>query len=154
MMHAVRILDYEPAHQPQFRALNEEWITRFFVMEAPDYQMLDEPEQYIVKPGGAILMAEYQGQLVGTCALLHEGHGVFELAKMAVSPAAQGLGIGCALGQAAIAKARQLGAHQLELLSNSRLGPALALYNKLGFRHVPIPSSPYQRTDVKMVPDL
>ncbi|WP_375436740.1 GNAT family N-acetyltransferase [uncultured Hymenobacter sp.] len=153
-MPDLRILDYEPVHQPVFRALNEEWITQFFAMEAPDYQMLDKPQHYILEPGGAILMAEHQGQLVGTCALLHEGHGVFELAKMAVSPAAQGLGIGYALGQAAVAKARQLGAHQLELLSNSRLTPALALYRKLGFRHVPAPAGPYQRTDVKMVLDL
>lgn len=153
-MHTIRILDYEPAHQPVFRALNEEWITQFFVMEAPDYQMLDEPQQYILEPGGAILMAEHGGQLVGTCALLNEGHGVFELAKMAVSPTAQGLGIGYALGQAAVAKARELGAHQIELLSNSRLIPALALYQKLGFRNVPVPTSSYQRTDVKMVLDL
>ncbi|MDF7812468.1 GNAT family N-acetyltransferase [Hymenobacter sp. YC55] len=153
-MHTIRILDYEPAHQPVFRALNEEWITQFFVMETPDYQMLDEPQRYILEPGGAILMAEHAGQLVGTCALINEGHGVFELAKMAVSPAAQGLGVGYALGQAAIQKARQLGAHELELLSNSRLTPALALYRKLGFRDVPIPTSPYQRTDVKMALDL
>jgi len=153
-MSITRILDYTPAHQPAFRALNEEWITQFFVMETPDYQMLDEPDRYILEPGGVILMAEHQGQLVGTCALLSEGHGVFELAKMAVSPAAQGLGIGFALGQAAISKARQLGACQIELLSNSRLQPALALYGKLGFRHVPVPVSPYQRTDVKMVLDL
>ncbi|UOQ66276.1 GNAT family N-acetyltransferase [Hymenobacter volaticus] len=153
-MYTVRILDYKPAHQPVFRALNEEWITQYFVMEAPDYQMLDEPQRYILAPGGAILMAEHEGQLVGTCALLNEGHGIFELAKMAVSPAAQGLGIGYALGQAAIQKARQLGAHHLELLSNSRLMSALALYRKLGFRNVPVPTSPYQRTDVKMALDL
>lgn len=154
MMHTIRILDFEPAHQPIFRALNEEWITQFFAMEAPDYQMLDEPQRYILEPGGTILMAEHHGNLVGTCALLNEGHGVFKLAKMAVSPAAQGLGIGYALGQAALMKARELGARQLELLSNSRLVPALALYRKLGFRHVPVPASPYQRTDVKMVLDL
>ena len=153
-MHSIRILDYEPAYQPVFRALNEEWITKFFVMETPDYQMLDEPQQYILAPGGAILMAEHEGQLVGTCALLNEGHGVFELAKMAVSPTAQGLGIGYALGQAAIQKARRLGARQLELLSNSRLTPALALYRKLGFRNVPVPIGLYQRTDVKMALDL
>ena len=99
-------------------------------------------------------MAEYDGQLVGTCALIPEGHGVFELAKMAVAPSAQGLGIGWALGQAALAKARQLGARRVELLSNSRLLPALALYRKLGFQDLPVPSSPYQRTDVKMGLDL
>jgi GNAT superfamily N-acetyltransferase len=153
-MHATRILDYEPGHQPAFYALNHEWITRYFTMEEPDYQMLNEPQRYILDPGGAILMAEHQGEMVGTCALLREHAGVFELAKMAVAPTAQGLGIGWALGQAAVTKARQLGAQRLELLSNSRLLPALALYRKLGFRDVPVPSGPYQRTDVKMALDL
>ncbi|MFC7666815.1 GNAT family N-acetyltransferase [Hymenobacter humi] len=92
--------------------------------------------------------------MVGTCALIKEHEGVYELAKMAVSPRAQGLGIGWALGQAILGKARQLGARRVELLSNSRLTPALALYEKLGFQHVPVPPTPYERTDVKMVLDL
>ncbi|WP_239691995.1 GNAT family N-acetyltransferase [Hymenobacter coccineus] len=73
---------------------------------------------------------------------------------MAVAPAAQGLGIGWALGQAMLQKARQLGAHRVELVSNSTLGPALALYEKLGFQHAPLLPSPYQRGDVRMVLDL
>ncbi|WP_310398013.1 GNAT family N-acetyltransferase [Hymenobacter sp.] len=148
------ILDYEPAHQPAFRALNREWISQYFTLEPPDHQMLDDPEGYILAPGGHILMARHGIELVGTCALVKEPDNVYELVKMAVSPRAQGLGIGWALGQAALAKARQLGARRVELLSNSRLIPALALYEKLGFRHVPVPPSPYQRTDVKMVLDL
>ena len=43
MSATVRILDYQPQHQPTFRALNEEWITRYFRMEQPDYDMLDQP---------------------------------------------------------------------------------------------------------------
>jgi putative acetyltransferase len=79
---------------------------------------------------------------------------VYELAKMAVSPTAQGLGIGWALAQGILCKARQLGAHRVELVSNSTLAPALALYNKLGFRAAPLVPSPYQRGDVRMVLDL
>ena len=55
---------------------------------------------------------------------------------------------------AVLDKARELGASWMELLSNSRLTPALKLYEKLGFRHVPVPPTLYQRTDVKMVLDL
>ncbi|OGX89534.1 MarR family transcriptional regulator [Hymenobacter lapidarius] len=148
------ILDYEPAHQPAFRALNHEWIAHYFTIEPIDNEMLDDPEGYILAPGGHIFMASHGGAIVGTCALIKEHEGVYELAKMAVSPRAQGLGIGWALGQAVVAKARQLGARRVELLSNARLTPALALYAKLGFRHVPVPPTPYQRTDVKMVLDL
>ena len=148
------ILDYEPAHRPAFRALNREWIAHYFTIEPIDNEMLDDPAGYILTPGGHIFMASYGGELVGTCALIKEHDGVYELAKMAVSPRVQGLGIGKALGQAALRKARELGAHRVELLSNSRLTPALSLYEKLGFRHVPVPPTPYQRTDVKMVLDL
>ncbi|WP_151086324.1 GNAT family N-acetyltransferase [Hymenobacter baengnokdamensis] len=154
MSATLAILNYEPAHQPAFRALNQEWISRYFALEAPDKAMLDDPEGYILAPGGHILMADYAGQLVGTCALIKAHEGVYELAKMAVSPRVQGLGIGRALGEAALQKARQLGTHRVELLSNSQLTPALTLYEKLGFRAVPVPPSPYQRANVKMIIDL
>ena len=154
MPTSLSILDYQPAHQPAFRALNHEWISYYFTLEPIDNEMLDDPQGYILNPGGHIFMASYDGDLVGTCALINEHGGVYELAKMAVSPRAQGLGIGWALGTAVLDKARELGASRVELLSNSRLTPALRLYEKLGFRHVPVPPTPYQRTDVKMVLDL
>ena len=154
MPTSLAILDYQPAHQPAFRALNHEWISHYFTLEPIDNEMLDDPQGYILNPGGYIFMASYDGELVGTCALINEHGGVYELAKMAVSPRAQGLGIGWALGMAVLDKARVLGASRVELLSNSRLTPALKLYQKLGFQHVPVPPTPYQRTDVKMVLDL
>lgn len=147
----VEILPYQPEHQAAFRDLNVAWITRYFVLEDLDRRMLDDPQGYILDPGGYIFMARHQGRLVGTCALIKEPGGVYELAKMAVTPEAQGLGIGWLLGRAAIDKAREIGAHELELLSNRRLAPALALYRKLGFVEAPLPPSEYQRADIRMV---
>ena len=154
MPTGVAIVDFEPAHQPHFRALNHEWILRYFALEEPDHQLLDDPQACILALGGHILMAVYQDQIVGTCALLKEHDGVYELAKMAVAPAAQGRGIGWALGQGILGKARQLGAHRVELLSSSRLAPALALYAKLGFVPAPLGPTPYERGDVRMVLEL
>ncbi|WP_201985919.1 GNAT family N-acetyltransferase [Hymenobacter rubidus] len=150
----ISIIDFESAHQPAFRALNHEWISQYFTLEEPDHQMLDDPQTFILNSGGHILMAVYQNEIVGTCALIKEHDGVYELAKMAVAPAAQGLGIGWALGQSILCKARQLGARRVELVSNSKLAPALSLYDKLGFRAAPLRPSPYQRGDVRMVLDL
>ncbi|RTQ48464.1 N-acetyltransferase [Hymenobacter gummosus] len=147
----VDILPYQPEHQAAFRDLNVEWISRYFVVEELDRRMLDDPEGYILALGGYIFMARHQGRIVGTCALIKEPGGVYELAKMAVTPSAQGLGIGWRLGEAAIAKAREIGAHELELLSNRRLAPALSLYRKLGFVEAPLPASEYQRADIRMV---
>lgn len=147
---SVEIADYIPAWQAAFRQLNEEWITRYFHMEEDDYKALDHPQEYILDKGGHIFMALYRGEAVGTCSLIKMADGGYELAKMAVSPRTQGLGIGYLLGQACIEKARALGARRVYLESNTSLKPAINLYHKLGFRKVAGPPSPYERCDIQM----
>lgn len=147
----VQLRDFVPADQPVFRQLNEEWIAHYFTLEPADLKALDHPEEYILAPGGCILLAEYENQVVGTCALIKMDEHTYELAKMAVTPAVQGQKIGLLLGQAAIQRARDLGAQRVYLESNSRLTTALNLYRKLGFQPLPhtVPS-PYARADVQM----
>ena len=147
---AVQIEDYTPSMQPAFRSLNEEWITKYFRMEESDYKALDHPREYILNKGGHIFMALYKGEPVGACAIIPMDDGGFELAKMAVSPRAQGLGIGFLIGQACIDKARALGARRVYLESNTALKPAINLYHKLGFRKVAGPPSPYERCNIQM----
>jgi len=151
---AVTILDFEPEHAAKFRELNEEWITRYFVMEEADHKSLGDPQGYILDKGGYILMAKYNNELVGTCALINEGNGLYELAKMAVTPKAQGLKIGKLLGEAAIQKAKAAGANKVYLVSNRRLETALNLYKRLGFVEVPMPPSIYERANIKMEIEL
>lgn len=151
---ALRIVDYDARHRDAFRALNLEWIERWFVVEDADRAVLDDPEGGILAGGGHILMAELDGESVGCCALIRESADMFELAKMAVVPRAQGQGIGVALGRAAIDRARSAGAKRLELVTNSALAPALHIYRKLGFVDVPVGPSEYARADVRMVLDL
>ena len=148
----VTLRDFGPGDQPVFRQLNEEWISRYFTLEPADLMVLNHPEEYILQPGGCILLAELDGQVVGTCALIKMADGrSYELAKMAVSPAAQGQQLGHLLGQAAVRRVHELGGGRVYLESNARLKPALALYRKLGFRDLAVPSpSPYARADVQM----
>jgi DNA-binding MarR family transcriptional regulator len=146
----VEIVDYTPAYQSAFRQLNEEWITKYFRMEEGDYKALDHPREYILEKGGHIYIALYKGEPVGACALIPMDDGGFELAKMAVSPRAQGLGIGYLIGQACIDKARALGAPRVYLESNTILKPAINLYQKLGFRKAAGPPSPYERANIQM----
>jgi DNA-binding MarR family transcriptional regulator/N-acetylglutamate synthase-like GNAT family acetyltransferase len=146
----VEIVDFVPAYADVFRALNEEWIMRWFRMEESDHKALDHPQEYILDRGGHIFIALYRGTPVGTCALIAMDDGGFELAKMAVSPAAQGLGIGYLLGRACIEKARELGAPRVYLESNTTLKPAIHLYYKLGFRKVSGMPSPYERSNIQM----
>ncbi|WP_066834584.1 GNAT family N-acetyltransferase [Rufibacter ruber] len=147
----VTIIDYVPAHAPAFKALNQAWIERYFEMEELDHESLGDPDGYIIARGGHIFMADYQGELVGTCALLKVDHTTYELAKMAVTDKVQGLKIGRRLGEAAIRTACGLGARTLFLLSNRKLETALHLYRNLGFQEVPDELREYKRADIKMV---
>lgn len=154
MDKALRIVDFFPAHQPDFKRLNVSWIARYFTVEAHDLEQLDDPQHHIIDPGGHILLAEWNGQVVGTVALVSIEPGVLELAKMAVDEDFQGQHIGQRLGEEALAQARAMGARQVVLESNRRLTPAIQLYQKLGFRETPLVATPYARADIRMVIDL
>ncbi|MCC9136858.1 GNAT family N-acetyltransferase [Pontibacter silvestris] len=147
---AIQIVDYNLFYAKAFYDLNHEWITTYFVMEEADEKSLGDPESYILSKGGYILIALFNGEPVGTCALIKEGNNTFELAKMAVAPKMQGMKIGKMLGEAAVDRARRVGASKVYLLSNRRLETALNLYRRLGFKEVPVGPSNYQRADIKM----
>lgn len=146
----VQIVDYSGQYHEAFRNLNVEWITNYFEMEDSDYQALDHPDQKILEKGGSILMALYGNEPVGTCALIKMDDTTYELAKMAVSPKAQGKHVGLLLGMAIIKKAREMGAARIYLESNTILKPAIGLYQKLGFQRIVGATSPYQRCNIQM----
>lgn len=148
----VTIVKYNPVYHTAFKTLNEEWISTYFELEEADRQALENPDQYILNPGGKIFVALYHGEPVGVCALIkmNDPDYDYELAKMAVSPKAQGKNIGYLLGQSAIDEARKIGAKALYLESNTILKPAINLYYKLGFQKITGHVSPYKRCNIQM----
>jgi GNAT superfamily N-acetyltransferase len=148
----VNIIDYTPEYRTAFKSLNEEWISAYFKMEDSDYKALDNAESYILNKGGYIMVALYDNVPVGVCALIRMDDPEFdyEMAKMAVSPAMQGKGIGWLLGQAIIAKAQSAGCKNLYLESNTILAPAIRLYEKLGFQRIAGRATPYERCNIQM----
>jgi GNAT superfamily N-acetyltransferase len=149
----VTIREFIPGDEAAFRRLNEEWIVRHFVMESKDEDALDHPRRNILDGGGRIFFAVRGGEAVGCCALLAARRGEYEVAKMAVTESARGLGIGRLLLERVIAEARQAGAARVFLETNHRLTPAIRLYESVGFRHLPperMAPSPYARSDVQM----
>jgi GNAT superfamily N-acetyltransferase len=148
----VEIIPFEPRYREDFRRLNVAWLEKFFRVEPVDAEVLSNPERTILDPGGHILFARSGDEIVGTCALIPEGDGRFELSKMAVDERHQGLGLGRKLLEAAVAKAKALGAAELFLESSSKLTTAIRLYETSGFVHTPPPgASHYERADVYMV---
>ena len=148
---AVVIRPFRPGDEAAFRDINIEWIERIFAVEQKDRDVLGNPAKYILDPGGAILLAVEDEIPLGVVALMVMGQGSVELAKMGVTPAAQGKGAGRLLVTAAIAKAREMGMRRIYIETNSRLAPALKLYHDAGFQPLTetIPS-PYARADVQL----
>jgi DNA-binding MarR family transcriptional regulator/GNAT superfamily N-acetyltransferase len=148
----IELVDYTPAFRSAFRDLNVAWISKYFTMESSDYHILDHPDTHIIQPGGHIIVALYKGEPVGVCALvvMDDDTYDFELAKMAVSPAARGKGIGYLLGKAALERAQEVGAGAVYLESNTVLAPAIKLYQKLGFQKIAGRPSPYERCNIQM----
>ena len=146
----VEIIDYSPEFLEDFKHLNYEWIEKHFTLEETDRQYLDHPDEKVLKPGGHIYMARYEGNIVGTCAVVKIDAHTYELAKMAVTESARGRGIGKLLAETAIAKARELGAKSIYIESNTALEPAIRLYQKLGFQKIIGHPSPYERCNIQM----
>lgn len=148
----VKIVAFEPKYKEAFKALNVEWISTYFEMEPADYKALDNPEEYILNKGGKILVALYDDEPVGVCALIKTNNPEygFEMAKMAVSPKVQGKNIGWLLGQEIIKTAKDLDAKKIYLESNTILKPAINLYYKMGFEKVFGLETPYKRCNIQM----
>jgi len=149
-MSKVKIAEYTSEHQPYFEFLNRRWIEKYFWMEPVDEYVLTKPEEAIIQPGGAILMAMYESHLAGTIALKKVDDTTYEFTKMAVHENFQRRGIAEELSYGAFRKAYELGAEEIMLYSHSSLKPAIHLYEKLGFHHLDLEKGKYKRADVMM----
>jgi ribosomal protein S18 acetylase RimI-like enzyme len=153
-MSTIHIIGYLPEHQPYFEKFNRAWIEEWFTMEPLDEWVLTNPEEAIMKNGGEILMASYNGEIAGTVALRKISESVFEFTKMAVGENFRRKGIAEALAYASFEKAKELGATKVILYSNTKNAAAIRLYEKIGFKHLPVENDVYARANVKMEIDL
>lgn len=151
---AITIVPYEARYREAFRTLNEEWLNFYMEVEPEDARVLRDPEGTILAKGGVIILAIANGSAVGSGALINEGNGKFELAKMAVTEAYRGRGIGREIAERLITVARATGAREVELVSARLLPAATPLYRKLGFREIPLGDVPYARADIRMTMEL
>ncbi len=150
---AVLVRQFRPGDEAAFRRLNEEWIRRYFVLESKDEESFNDPQGKILDRGGQIFFAVLEEVIVGCCGLVAIGTGEFEVVKMAVAESCQGAGIGRYLLEQTVAAARESGATRLYLETNRKLGPAIRLYESVGFRELPaerVVASPYARANVYM----
>lgn len=145
------IISYQPQYARSFRDLNIEWLETFFWVEPHDEEVLGNPDKYIIGPGGHIFFVRENEEILATVAFMKMEEGVYELTKMAVTPAARGKKIGQKLMEHVLDFARSQNWNSLIIYSNRKLENAIHIYRKYGFEEIPIgENNPYARGDIKM----
>lgn len=139
-----------------------ERLIRAYLAELPfeiDFQDLDRelgelPVEYGPPRGAALLTRADDGRAVGVVGVRRFDDRSGELKRMYVAPEGRGAGSGRALGEAAVAAARELGYERLLLDTVATMTPAIALYRSLGFveidayRHNPLPGARFFALDL------
>ena len=147
----MKIIEFDPGYAEDFKELNIAWLEKYFWVEPHDEKVLDDPEKYIIAPGGTIFFAKEGGKILGTVALMKLQERVFELTKMAVTAEAQGKKIGQKLMDFSLKYAKNQGWKEIIIYSNRKLENAIYIYRKFGFEEIPIEdNNPYSRGDIKM----
>ena len=149
MTDTILIIDFEMKYAGDFKKLNLEWLEKYDLTEEADLQMINHPGE-IINNGGYIYLAKSGEEIIGYAALIKEAGGRYELAKMAVAPAFRGKGISKLLIETCLTTAVSCGAKSIYLSSNSQLTTAIALYEKYGFKHIPVKDSHYHTADIMM----
>lgn len=153
----MEIVEFEKKYEQEFIALNTAWVEKFFEMEQEDRDILYHTEEYI-KKGGMIFFAVEAESVLATCMVYPFGNHVWEICKLAANEKCRGRGAGSAVFRACMDYAVGHGAEKITLISNHILKPALHIYEKNGFRQVPLSrGGEYERADVQceyIVPKL
>jgi ribosomal protein S18 acetylase RimI-like enzyme len=85
-------------------------------------------------PDGTIVVAYAGGEPAGCAALRKIGGGVCEMKRLYVKPAHRGAGVGRALAEEIVARAREIGYSSMKLDTLESMTEANALYLSIGFR--------------------
>ena len=149
-MDQIEIVPYSPELSPFFKSINQAWVEDYFSVEPFDQAQFDRPKETIIQPGGTIIFAKLGKDIVGTVGLHKVSEEEYELIKMGVSKSAQGKGIGLNLAVAILDIAKEKGGKKVVLYTHSKLGPALKIYQKLGFKPAELEEGKYCRCDIKM----
>ena len=154
-MPEIKFREFTAKDSEQFKALNIEWLKKYFEVEPIDEIVLNNPRSEILDSGGFIFMAESKEKVIGTFAFIKKGNQIFEFSKMAIDPKFRNKGYGNVMIQFAISFAKKYRWNKIILYSNRILKNSIHLYFKYGFIEVPMEADViYSRGNIKMELEL
>ena len=153
-MHNLKIVPFHKKYSSTFYHLNKIWIEESFLLEESDKFDLLDPEKSIINKGGEIFFVLIENKPIATAAMIPIKSDTYELAKMTVDAKYRGNGIANKLMNKCILFAEEKEAKEIILITNDTLVIARNLYDKYGFKEVPLDSDKYLRGNVKMTLNL
>ena len=150
----ISIESFKKEYISDFYTLNKKWIEESFLLEESDKFDLLNPEESIINKGGEIFFALIEDKPIATVAMIPIKSDTYELAKMTVDTQYRGNGIANKLMDKCILFAKEKKVKEIILITNDTLVIARNLYDKYGFKEVPLDSDKYLRGNVKMTLNL
>ncbi len=133
----MQITEYQEKYRKDFVDLNTAWLSRFYTVEPFDQDMMDRVDE-LVHGGGMVYFALENEKVLATCMTMPLNDDVWEMCKLAAVGQYTGTGAGSAVFKACMDYAIAHGAKKLSLISCRALKPAIHIYEKYGFKEVPL----------------
>lgn len=144
----MNIVKYEAKYRNSFVQFNTDWIVdNFGNLEKEDIETFEKIEEEL-KAGAMIYFAIEDDVVLATCMAKPMNGATWEICKLASNKHREHKGCGSAVFEAAMQWAIEHDAKRLFILSNSKLKPALHIYEKYGFKEIKLKDYGYTRGDI------
>ncbi len=144
----MEIVKYDPKYRESFIQFNTDWIVdNFGHLEAEDLETFEKIDEEI-EEGGMIFFAVEGDIVLATCMAKPMDETTWEICKLGSNKHVPHKGCGSAVFGRAVQWAIDHEAKRLFILSNSKLKPAIHIYEKFGFKEIKLDNYEYERGDI------
>lgn len=144
----MNIIPFEERFRQDFIDFNTDWIiSNFGFLEEHDLETFEKIDEDI-KAGAMIFFAVDKDTALATCMASPMDGKTWEICKLGSNKNVPHAGAGSAVFEACMNWALEHGAEHLFIVSNSKLKPALHIYEKFGFKEIKLDDYEYVRGDI------
>ena len=144
----MKVIPFEEKYRQDFIDFNTDWIiSNFGFLEEHDKETFEKIDDEI-RSGAMIFFAVENDVALATCMAVPMQDATWEICKLGSNKNVPHKGAGGAVFEAAMKWALSHGAERLFILSNSKLKPALHIYEKYGFKEIKLENYEYIRGDI------